>query len=61
MIKLKGLDENTYYKDEETGEIYSGALLMHAGINLTPNLNGTLYIDTNEDGASIMKYFTAVK
>ncbi len=34
-IRLKGLDENKLYRNEADGEIYSGALLMNAGINLT--------------------------
>lgn len=38
-IKLKGLDENTWYYLEETKERYYGATLMHAGI-LVQNLWG---------------------
>jgi alpha-galactosidase len=38
-IKLKGLIEKKFYKNEETGEIISGGALMTAGINLT-NLHG---------------------
>ncbi|WP_111930623.1 alpha-galactosidase [Clostridium tertium] len=38
-IKLKGLIEEKFYKNEETGEIISGGALMTAGINLT-NLHG---------------------
>ena len=34
-IRLKGLDPEKYYREEKSGEIYSGALLMHAGYNLT--------------------------
>ena len=34
-IKLKGLIENMYYKNEDDGKIYSGGALMNAGINLT--------------------------
>ena len=34
-IKLKGLEENSMYKNEETNEIYSGGALMNAGINIT--------------------------
>ena len=34
-IKLKGLDENSMYRNEETNEIYSGGVLMNGGINLT--------------------------
>lgn len=34
FLKLKGLDPEKYYTLEETGETYSGALLMNAGITL---------------------------
>ena len=33
--RLRGLDPKTYYQDEETGTVYSGAMLMNAGLNLT--------------------------
>ena len=53
LLKLKGLDPEKYYRDEDTGEIYSGALLMNAGLCLT---------DTdNDDGDSFKKYFKEVK
>ncbi len=39
IIKFKGLDENKFYKEEESGNIYSGALLMYAGINMTYAVN----------------------
>ena len=35
---LRGLDPKKMYKDQATGEVYSGALLMHAGLNLTEKL-----------------------
>jgi hypothetical protein len=38
---LKGLDENAYYKEEECGKIYSGALLMQVGLNLSNQINYT--------------------
>lgn len=38
-IKLRGLIEDRFYKNEETGEVVSGGALMTAGINLT-NLHG---------------------
>ena len=44
-IKLKGLEENSMYKNEETNEIYSGGALMNAGINITDlygDYSGTL-------------------
>lgn len=34
-VRLKGLDENKMYVNEADGEIYSGALLMNAGVNLS--------------------------
>jgi len=36
-IRLKGLDENAFYRNEETGEVFSGAVLMNAGININVN------------------------
>lgn len=53
LIKMKGLDPEKMYRDETDGEIYSGALLMNAGINLT---DGTL-----SAGKSFVRYFTEVK
>lgn len=53
LIKMKGLDPEKMYRDETDGEIYSGALLMNAGINLT---DGTLGA-----GRSFIRYFTEVK
>jgi alpha-galactosidase len=41
ILKLKGLDENAYYKEEECGQIYSGALLMQVGLNLSNQINYT--------------------
>lgn len=51
--KMKGLAPEKMYKLEETGEIYSGALLMNAGINLTKYNRGT--------GDSITLHFVEVK
>lgn len=52
FVRFKGLDKDKYYKDEETGEVYSGALLMNAGLNFT---------NTDcSDGASFLKYFKAI-
>lgn len=34
FIKLKGLDPDKYYKCDRNGEIYSGALLMKAGLSM---------------------------
>lgn len=53
LIKMKGLDPEKMYRNETDGEIYSGALLMNAGINLT---DGTL-----SAGRSFIRYFTEVK
>lgn len=53
LIKMKGLDPEKMYRDATDGEIYSGALLMNAGINLT---EGTL-----SAGRSFIRYFTEVK
>ncbi|MBQ7639032.1 MAG: alpha-galactosidase [Clostridia bacterium] len=42
FIRLKGLNADKNYRLEETGEIYSGALLMNAGLSLfdMPNADG---------------------
>lgn len=53
FIKLKGLDENKYYRLEETGEVYSGALLMNAGLSL--------FHLRNADGYSKVFHFEEVK
>ena len=53
ILKLKGLDENTYYQDEASGKVYSGAQMMHVGLNLSGQVN-TLY-------GSKKWYFTKVK
>ena len=53
ILKLKGLDPDKYYIDEDTDEVYSGALLMNAGINVT-------FLD-NSDGTSFKKYFKAIE
>ncbi len=50
ILKLKGLDPEKYYKVEDTGEIYSGAFLMNAGLNLTYQHNG--------DGSSYLIHLT---
>ena len=52
FIKLKGLDPDKYYIDEDTHEVYSGALLMNAGLCV---------IASTDDGASFKKYFKAVE
>ena len=40
MLRLKGLDKDKIYVDQETGKKYSGAFLMNAGLNLTHKPNG---------------------
>lgn len=52
IVKLKGLESESFYKNSLTGEVCSGALLMNAGINLTD-------IATN-DGDSIVIMFSKV-
>ena len=37
-VKLKGLDGNAVYKDEESGLCYQGAALMEAGIPVISSL-----------------------
>ncbi len=46
FLKLKGLDPEKYYKVEDTDEVYSGAYLMNAGLNLThkPAGDGISYL-----------------
>ncbi|MBR3998732.1 MAG: alpha-galactosidase, partial [Clostridia bacterium] len=39
--RFRGLDAGKLYRVEETGKVYSGALLMNAGINLTHCPHGT--------------------
>ncbi|MBQ3020133.1 MAG: alpha-galactosidase [Clostridia bacterium] len=41
VFKFKGLDVNAYYQDEESGKIYSGALLTYVGLNLSNQINYT--------------------
>ncbi len=48
-LKLKGLDPEKYYVEDESGEVYSGALLMNAGLCL--NKYGRM------DGDSFKLYF----
>ena len=50
FIRMKGLDPDKYYKLEESGEVYSGALLMNAGLNLSRKPAGT--------GESYVLHFT---
>ena len=52
IVKLRGLEPQRYYRNEKTGETYSGALLMNAGLNLT--------YTANNDGGSELLIFTAI-
>ncbi len=52
VLKLAGLEKNRYYRNEESGEIYSGALLMNAGIDLTNVIR--------KDGESVLLHFISV-
>lgn len=51
ILRVRGLDPEKLYTDTDTGEVYSGALLMNAGINLTGMLHN--------DGDSVVKHFIA--
>ncbi len=53
FIRFKGLDPDKYYKCLEDGEIYSGALLMNAGISM--------FDYPDRDGESFALHFEAVK
>ena len=52
LLKLQGLKGDAIYKDEATGDTYSGAYLMNAGLNLND------YLD--EDGDSYILHLTEV-
>lgn len=54
FVRLKGLDPDTYYRCEENDEVYSGALLMYAGMNLTFAVN-------RGDGQSLALHFEAIE
>ena len=51
-LKLQGLEPETYYQREDTNEVYSGALLMYAGVDMEPLVDS--------DGDSVKLHFTAV-
>ena len=55
IIRLRGLVPDMMYKNRDSGEVYSGALLMNAGLDLTntATLTGSsaeLYFDAVTDG-----------
>ena len=53
VLKLRGLDATKYYREEASGEVYSGALLMNAGLVISALARG--------DGQSATLHFTEVK
>lgn len=52
FVKLRGLDPDKLYRSSMDGRVYSGALLMNAGVNLEKD-----YVD----GESLIIHFTEVK
>ncbi len=52
MLRLQGLKSDSIYKDEATGDTYSGAYLMNAGLNLNDYLE--------KDGDSYILHLTEV-
>ena len=54
VLRLRGLDPNTAYKNEATGEILHGSTLMNAGIRI-----GDLFGKKRSDGYAVT--FTAVE
>ncbi len=53
FIKMDGLDPDKNYKSSRDGKIYSGALLMNSGVNLSR--------DRYADGESLIIHFSEVK
>ena len=51
-LKLQGLDPEKRYQLEGTDEIYSGALLMYAGVDVSER--------ADRDGDSLKLHFTAI-
>ncbi len=54
VAHLRGLDPDRLYRDEETGEVYSGAVLMYGGLDLSART-----WDEQKDGACVVKHFIA--
>lgn len=50
VVKLRGLDPDRYYRNEADGTVFSGALLMYAGLDMSGKLK--------KDGDSIRLHFT---
>lgn len=53
MLRLRGLDPDKMYTDQETGKTYSGAMLMSVGVTLSE----IWY--RSADGGNIVKHFIA--
>ena len=53
IVRLVGLDPEKRYVDQDTGRVYSGALLMGAGLDLSSYGSGL------QDGDSVVKYLVA--
>ena len=53
-LRLPGLDPEKFYTDEDTGKVYSGALLQHGGLDLSSYGRNEL-----SDGDSLVKHFVA--
>lgn len=51
VLRLRGLDPEMLYREESTGQLYSGAALMYMGINLSTM--------PHSDGSSFKLYFKA--
>ena len=52
-VKLRGLDPDKYYREEKSGWVFSGALLMKAGYNMS-------FCRQNTADATVIR-FTEVK
>ncbi len=52
MLKLRGLNPNKLYKEENSENIYSGTALMKMGLNITDK--------PHHDGSSFTLYFTQI-
>lgn len=55
ILRLPGLDPARFYREEESGAVYSGALLAHGGLDLSP-APGTW----PKEGDSFTRHFLAV-
>lgn len=53
--RLQGLDPDRLYRDESTGEVYSGAVLLYGGLNLS----GKAWADM-PDGSCVVKHLASV-